>query len=95
MLRWFTQLRLAQKFLLLGAIVLSMMAFPTVLYLQSTVTNVRQAQRQAEGMPAITALHTIVEHLQRCTGVCPRACSGAARKWGSAAWARAMPSTVR
>ena len=64
MLRWFTQLRLAQKFLLLGAIVLSMMAFPTVLYLQSTVTNVRQAQRQAEGMPAITALHTIVEHLQ-------------------------------
>ena len=64
MLRWLTQLRLAQKFLLLGAIVLATMAIPTFLYLKSTVDNLRQAERQANGMPALIALSGVVERIQ-------------------------------
>src|SRR5574344_2726641 len=64
MLRWLTQLRLTQKFLLLGVIVLATTAIPTVLYLQSTVENVRQAQRQADGMRALIALRGVVERIQ-------------------------------
>ena len=47
MLHWLTQLRLAQKFTLLGLLTLAMVAFPSALYLKQTITDVRQAHRQA------------------------------------------------
>ncbi len=64
MLRWLFQLRLAQKFLLLGVVLLGMIAFPTALYLNTTLANIRQANIQAQGMPVVMALGGVVERLQ-------------------------------
>jgi len=76
MLRWLTQLRLAQKFILLGAITLVMIAFPSALYLKETVTDVRQAHRQAAGVPVLMALNMIMQHTQVHRGLSAGVLSG-------------------
>ncbi|MFC4621567.1 methyl-accepting chemotaxis protein [Comamonas nitrativorans] len=76
MLRWLTQLRLAQKFILLGAITLVMIAFPSALYLKETVSDVRQAHRQAAGVPVLMALNMVMQHTQVHRGLSAGVLSG-------------------
>ena len=76
MLHWLTQLRLAQKFTLLGLLTLAMLAFPSVLYLKQTITDVRQAHRQAEGVPVLMALNMVIQHTQVHRGLSAGVLSG-------------------
>ncbi|VUZ26959.1 IS66 family transposase ISPsy43 [uncultured Comamonas sp.] len=76
MLRWLTQLRLAQKFILLGAITLIMIAFPSALYLKGTISDVRQAHRQAAGVPVLMALNMVMQHTQVHRGLSAGVLSG-------------------
>ncbi len=76
MLRWLTQLRLAQKFILLGAITLIMIAFPSALYLKGTISDVRQAHRQATGVPVLMALNMVMQHTQVHRGLSAGVLSG-------------------
>ena len=61
---WLAQLRLSQKFLILGAVALVMIAFPTALYLKDVLGNLRHAQQMAAGMPPLMAVNQAVQHLQ-------------------------------
>ena len=76
MLHWLTQLRLAQKFTLLGLLTLAMVAFPSALYLKQTITDVRQAHRQAEGVPVLMALNMVIQHTQVHWGLSAGVLSG-------------------
>lgn len=76
MLHWLTQLRLAQKFTLLGLVTLAMVAFPSALYLKQTITDVRQAHRQAEGVPVLMALNMVIQHTQVHRGLSAGVLSG-------------------
>ena len=76
MLHWLTQLRLAQKFTLLGLLTLAMVAFPSALYLKQTITDVRQAHRQAEGVPVLMALNMVIQHTQVHRGLSAGVLSG-------------------
>lgn len=76
MLHWLTQLRLAQKFTLLGLLTLAMVAFPSALYLKQTITDVRQANRQAEGVPVLMALNMVIQHTQVHRGLSAGVLSG-------------------
>ena len=76
MLHWLTQLRLAQKFTLLGLLTLAMLAFPSVLYLKQTITDVRQANRQADGVPVLMALNMVIQHTQVHRGLSAGVLSG-------------------
>ena len=76
MLHWLTQLRLAQKFTLLGLLTLAMLAFPSVLYLKQTITDVRQAHRQADGVPVLMALNMVIQHTQVHRGLSAGVLSG-------------------
>ena len=64
MLRWLQQLRLAHKFIILGAVALVMMAVPTSLYLQYVLRNLNQAQQASAAMAPLTAISQIVRDLQ-------------------------------
>ncbi|MBO1248427.1 HAMP domain-containing protein [Comamonas denitrificans] len=75
-MHWLTQLRLAQKFTLLGLLTLAMLAFPSVLYLKQTITDVRQAHRQAEGVPVLMALNMVIQHTQVHRGLSAGVLSG-------------------
>ena len=76
MLHWLTQLRLAQKFTLLGLLTLAMVAFPSALYLKQTITDVRQAHRQADGVPVLMALNMVIQHTQVHRGLSAGVLSG-------------------
>ena len=76
MLHWLTQLRLAQKFTLLGLVTLAMVAFPSALYLKQTITDVRQAHRQADGVPVLMALNMVIQHTQVHRGLSAGVLSG-------------------
>ena len=76
MLHWLTQLRLAQKFTLLGLLTLAMVAFPSALYLKQTITDVRQANRQADGVPVLMALNMVIQHTQVHRGLSAGVLSG-------------------
>src|SRR5574344_151091 len=76
MLHWLTQLRLAQKFTLLGLVTLAMVAFPSALYLRQTITDVRQAHRQADGVPVLMALNMVIQHTQVHRGLSAGVLSG-------------------
>ena len=68
MAHWLQRLRLAHNFLILGCIALVMVLVPLSLYVSSVVGELRQAQREAEGMPPIMAINAAVQRLQAHRG---------------------------
>ena len=64
MFRWLTGLSLVKKFFILGTIVLLMLAFPLGMYLSNTLAEVQKAQRQAQGIPTLMSLNSIMEQVQ-------------------------------
>ena len=65
---WLSQLRLAQKFLILGVIALLMIALPTALYISDVVRDLRHAREEVAGMPPLMAINQTVQHLQAHRG---------------------------
>ena len=61
---WLSQLRLAQKFMILGIIALIMVALPSALYISDVLGNLRHARMEAAGMGPLMAINQTVQHLQ-------------------------------
>ena len=61
---WLSQLRLAQKFMILGIIALVMVALPSAMYINDVLGNLRHARQEAAGMGPLMAINQTVQHLQ-------------------------------
>lgn len=61
---WLTQLRLSQKFMILGIIALVMVALPSALYITDVLQSLRQSRLEAAGMPPLMAISQTVQQLQ-------------------------------
>ena len=62
--RWLSQLRLSQKFLILGVLALVMVAIPTGLYIKDVLGNLRHADQEAAGMAPLMAINQAVQQIQ-------------------------------
>ncbi|MDT8989641.1 methyl-accepting chemotaxis protein [Curvibacter sp. APW13] len=70
------RLSLASKFLILGVISLVMLALPTTLYLQNSLSEVRTAQREASAREAVASLNNVVRFAQIHRGLSAGALGG-------------------
>jgi methyl-accepting chemotaxis protein len=61
---WLHRIRLWQKFLVLGALALVMMALPTSLYLMRVVDDVRIAERRVDGAASAIMLQRVIQRAQ-------------------------------
>ncbi len=61
---WLYRISLSQKFVVLGALALVMMALPTTLYLMRTADEVRTAERRVEGAATAVALQKVIQMAQ-------------------------------
>ncbi|MCD6674744.1 MAG: methyl-accepting chemotaxis protein [Burkholderiaceae bacterium] len=61
---WLHRIRLWQKFLVLGALALVMMALPTSLYLLRVADDVRTAERHVDGAAYAIALQKVIQRAQ-------------------------------
>ena len=70
------QIRLANKFLLLGCIALLMVALPTGLYFQNAWGSAAFARQEASGRDAVVALNRTIQTLQSHRGLAAGALGG-------------------
>ena len=68
MAHWLQRLRIAHNFLILGLMALLLMLVPLGLYVSDLVHDLRQAEREAQGMPSVMAVSAAVQHLQAHRG---------------------------
>lgn len=61
---WLHRLRLSHKLSILGLIALVMTAIPLALYVSDVVGELRQARKEAQGMPSLMAVNAVVQSLQ-------------------------------
>jgi methyl-accepting chemotaxis protein len=61
---WLHRLRLSHKLSILGLIALVMTAIPLALYVSDVVGELRQARKEAQGMPSLMAVNAAVQRLQ-------------------------------
>ena len=64
MTHWLHRLRLSHKLIILGLIALVMTAIPLALYVSDVVGELRQARKEAQGMPSLMAVNAAVQRLQ-------------------------------
>ncbi len=70
------RLHLSRKFMVMGLLALLMASLPTGLYLQRSLADVAQAQRQAEGTTPLIALQKVVQLMQQHRGTSAGMLSG-------------------
>lgn len=61
---WLHRIRLSQKFVVLGALALVMMALPATLYLLRVADDVRTAERRVDGAGSVIALQRVIQRAQ-------------------------------
>ncbi|MBF6631522.1 MAG: nitrate- and nitrite sensing domain-containing protein [Comamonas sp.] len=61
---WLHRLHLSHKISILGLIVLVMTGIPLTLYVTDILGELRQARQEAEGMPSLMAVNSVVQQLQ-------------------------------
>lgn len=76
MFLWLRRQRLSRKLLILGMLAVAMMALPTVLYLQQALTQLRQADREAQGMLSLAAANIVIQFVQKHRGISTAVLSG-------------------
>ena len=64
MAHWLSQLRLSQKFMILGFIAMAMVALPTFLYTRDVIAQLSASYLAAEGMHPVMALNQTVQQMQ-------------------------------
>ena len=64
MAHWLSQLRLSQKFMILGFIAMAMVALPTFLYTRDVISQLSASHLAASGMEPVMAINQTVQHMQ-------------------------------
>lgn len=70
------RLSLWQKFAILGFIALLMVLVPTALHVQKAASDIRVAQREAQGMPPLMAMQKVIQLVQQHRGLSAGMLSG-------------------
>ncbi|MFD2453433.1 methyl-accepting chemotaxis protein [Ideonella paludis] len=83
--RWLSRLTLSGKFLLLAVLAVAMLAVPTVLHVQNTLSDLRQASREELGLQPATELLKLIRLTQQHRGLSNGALGGNADAAGQRA----------
>lgn len=73
---WLRRQRLSRKLLIIGILAIAMTAFPTGLYVHSALTQLRAAEREAQGMSPLAAVNVIIQFVQKHRGLASATLNG-------------------
>lgn len=68
-MRFISQLKVSQRFTLLGLIALVLAMIPTILYTQASFQSVQVAEQEAQGIPPVKALLLVIQLTQQHRGL--------------------------